>query len=384
MKTLAIVLLVVALSACDPVSFDIREALVANIKTNNEFIVTERFVWQQFATRNDSTWNQFVDIDSEIVFQNNRYLVTHAIEVETNINRQLERMLYQAISYKNIYSRDAAVQLDRQWYNVDLPRINELGLGSLDPIFVVSELLYNNVELYYKSDAGVTGDIRSYRTAVVTITDLVFESLFEHTIAPYVSVPYRYTVTAELQFDDAYMINEITFDLNRLLREYRDYYTVQQGVTFHSLSSQYSLNYHSYGRAAVPNLPRGLALEVTPQSLAVLEDAVDVSAVIEPFMVRTIDPATQDEQVTLWIRAKQPARLLLVEVLSLRAGQTLRMVQQQFINVPEEGLLSLQGFLDGDDIDELYVTVRFLNRNPATVTFETIRLIELLRQQEKE
>jgi hypothetical protein len=336
MKKILVLVIVLLLGACEQASpFDIRQELVSTLKSQSSFVVSERFEWQRFGVLNEGPWNEFVEKDHAITFQNNRYLVDHSIDIETNNNRVMERTLFQAQSYKNIYSRDAAVRINRQWYNLDLPLINPVGLGSLDPVAVVTELLYSNIEWYTKSETGVTGDTRTHRFAVVTISDTVFRQLFEHTVMPHVDVPYRYTVTAELAFGDDYRITSIDFDLTRLLREYRDYFTVQQGATILSLSGRYQLQYHSYNNVVVPNLPSGVTLQPTTESFSDLESVVEQSDWL------AVSIRSEDHGLQITGTMLRPARLLLIEVQGLKDERTSFLTQQQFVSLKKQSNLNV-------------------------------------------
>ena len=372
MKKAIIVLLMVWLSACEQAPpFDIRQELVSTLKSQSSFVVSERFEWQRFGVLNEGPWNEFVDKEQAITFQNNRYLVEHSIDVETNNNRVIERTLFQAQSYKNIYSRDAAVRINRQWYNLDLPVINPIGLGSLDPVAVVTELLYSNIEWYTKSDTGVTGDTRTHRYAVVTISDTVFRALFEHTVLPHVEVPYRYTVTAELAFDDAYRITSIEFDLTRLLREYRDYFTVQQSATILSLFGRYHLTYHSYNNVVVPNLPSGVNLQPTSESISDLEAVIDQSEWL------TITMDHEDQRLSIEVTNQRPVRLLLVEVQGLTDERTSFLTQEQFVSLQGNQILRLPAF-DASEFSRLILSLRLIDQQSSRVISETIDLTALL------
>jgi hypothetical protein len=322
---------------------------------------------------NNGPWNEFVEIETSIDFQNNRYFVEHIIDEETNINRVVERTLFQAASYKNIYSRDAAILVNRQWYNLELPLINSIGLGSLDPVFVVTELLYNNIELYYKTDTGVTGDISSFRIAVATISDTLFERLFEHTVTSYIDIPYSYTVTVEIRFNDDYEVTDIVFDLNRLIRQYRDYYTVQQGAVFNSLVGEYALSYHSYNQIVVPELPQGITFQPSNRSIASLNSAVTESAILQAALTSLPGTATR-RVVQLEIAFQGQARIALIEVIGLSGGDRTLFVQRQLVAIdPNERLLT-ERIENADALTELYVTIRYLDQIRSVVVFETLNV----------
>lgn len=372
MKRLALLIMVLLLSACEQAPpFNIRQELVSTLKSQSSFVVAEQFDWQRFGVLEEGPWNEFVEKDHAITFQNNRYLVDHSIDIETNNNRVIERTLFQAQSYKNIYSRDAAVRVNRQWYNLELPLINQVGLGSLDPVTVVTDLLYNNIEWYTKSDTGVTGDIRTHRFVVVTISDTVFRQLFEHTVLPHIDVPYRYTVTAELAFDDDYRITNIEFDLSRLLREYRDYYTVQQGATIISLSGRYHLTYHSYNNVVVPNLPTGVPLQPSNESISDLENTMDQSAWFD------VNVELRDNQWHIDLTMLRPARLMLVEIQGLQDERTAGFNQQQFVALRQNQVIPLSP-LDDIDIARLLISIRLLDQRSSQVVSETLDVTPLV------
>jgi hypothetical protein len=375
MKKALVLLLVLLLGACEQASpFDIRQELVSTLKSQSSFVVSERFEWQRFGVLNEGPWNEFVEKDHAITFQNNRYLVDHSIDIETNNNRVMERTLFQAQSYKNIYSRDAAVRINRQWYNLDLPLINPVGLGSLDPVAVVTELLYSNIEWYTKSETGVTGDTRTHRFAVVTISDTVFRQLFEHTVMPHVDVPYRYTVTAELAFGDDYRITSIDFDLTRLLREYRDYFTVQQGATILSLSGRYQLQYHSYNNVVVPNLPSGVTLQPTTESFSDLESVVEQSDWL------AVSIRSEDHGLQITGTMLRPARLLLIEVQGLKDERTSFLTQQQFVSLKNNQTLTLPAF-DASEFSRLIISIRVIDQRTSRVISETFDVTALFLSQ---
>jgi hypothetical protein len=380
MKKVLLLVALLLLSACETPSLDIRQELRTTLNQQQSFTVEESFRWRRFATLSNAPWNEFVEIENSIDFQNNRYFVEHLIDEETNVNRVVERTLFQAASYKNIYSRDAAIRVNRQWYNVELPLVNSIGLGSLDPVFVVTELLYNNIELYYKSDAGVTGDISSFRIAVVTISDTLFERLFEHTVGSYIEIPYSYTVTAEIRFNDNYEVTEIVFDLNRLIRQYRDYYTVQQGAVFNSLIGQYSLLYHSYNQVVVLDLPVGISFQPSNQSIASIATAETDSQILQPTLI-TVPSTTPRRSVQLEVAFQGQARIALVELIGLSNGERTLFVQRQMIGLQPNERLLLERIENANALTELYVSIRYLDQQRSVVVFETLNLTPRLRAQ---
>jgi hypothetical protein len=379
MKKIGFVFLVMVLSACQTPTLDIRQELLTTIKAQQSFVVEESFEWNRFATLNNAPWNEFIAINNTITFQNNRYLTQHFLDAESNTDRVIERTLFQAESYKNIYSRDAAIRINRQWYNVELPIVNAVGLGGLDPVLVVSELLYNNTELYYKSDTGVTGDISSFRIAVATISDRVFHQLFEHTVAAYVEFPYAYTVTAELRFNDAYEVTSIEFDLTRLIRQYSDYFSVQQGAVFNSLSGQYSLTYSSYQQVDVGNLPIGISMQPSNQLLANFEQAVIESDYVRPQLSRVTDPTTGEPFLRIELQFLQAGRIALVEVIGRTQGQVRYSVQRQVVGMNPATPLVLERIASANQWTDLHVSIRYVEQQNATVIFETFNATPLLR-----
>jgi hypothetical protein len=380
MKKVLLLVALLLLSACETPSLDIRQELRTTLNQQQSFTVEESFRWRRFATLSNAPWNEFVEIENSIDFQNNRYFVEHLIDEETNVNRVVERTLFQAASYKNIYSRDAAIRVNRQWYNVELPLVNSIGLGSLDPVFVVTELLYNNIELYYKSDAGVTGDISSFRIAVVTITDTLFERLFEHTVASYIDIPYSYTVTAEIRFNDDYEVTEIVFDLSRLIRQYRDYYSVQQGAAFNSLMGQYTLSYHSYNQVAVLELPVGISFQPSNQPIASIANALTESDILQP-TVTSLPGTAMRRSVQLEVAFQGQARIALVELIGLSNGERTLFVQRQMIALQPNERLLLERIENANALTELYVSIRYLDQQRSVVVFETLNLTPRLRAQ---
>jgi len=373
MKKGILFVLLLLLSACETPTLDIRQELRTRLNQQQSFTVDESFRWRRFATLNNAPWNEFVELETSIDFQNNRYFVEHIIDEETNVNRVVERTLFQAESYKNIYSRDAAIRVNRQWYNLELPLINSIGLGSLDPVFVVTELLYNNIELYYKSDTGVTGDISSFRIAVVTISDTLFERLFEHTVASYVDIPYSYTVTAEIRFNDEYEVTDIVFDLTRLIRQYRDYYSVQQGAVFNSLMGQYTLSYHSYNQVAVMELPVGISFQPSSQPITVIANALMESDFLQATVVSLPATATR-RSIQLEVTFQGQARIALVEIVGLSRGERTFFVQRQVVAIQPSERLMLERIENADGLTELYVSIRYLDQQRSVVVFETLNV----------
>ena len=374
MKKVLLLSIVLFLAACERPTLDIRQELLTTLKAQRSFAVEETFVWNRFASLNNAPWNAFIEINNTIEFENNRYFVVHSLDEETNTNRVIDRTLFEAASYKNIYSRNAAIRIDQRWYNIDLPLINAIGLGSFDPVLVVSELLFNNIELYYKTDTGVTGDIASYRIAVVTISDTLFERLFEHSAAPYVDVPYAYNVTAEIRFNDAYEVTDIVFDLSRLIRQYRDYYIVQQGAVFNSLSGQFSLSYSAYDAVNVSQLPLGMSLQPSTTSLTIESEALTSSTLVQPTFTTLIDPNSGEREVLVTVAFDQIGRLALVELLGVKDGNQVVFEQRQVVPVGPDNNVVFKSIANANNLDALYVSVRYLERQSATVIFETLDL----------
>lgn len=379
MKKVLLLGLVVFLAACETPTLDIRQELLTTLKAQRSFAVEETFVWDRFASLNNAPWNTFIELNNTIEFENNRYFVVHNLDEETNTNRVIDRTLFEAASYKNIYSRNAAIRIDQRWYNIDLPLINAIGLGSFDPVLVVSELLFNNIELYYKSDAGVTGDIASYRIAVVTISDTLFERLFEHSAAPYVDIPYAYNVTAEIRFNDAYEVTDIVFDLNRLIRQYRDYYVVQQGAVFNSLSGQFSLSYSAYNEVNVSQLPLGVSLQPSSTILTIVNEALAFSTLVQPTFTTLLDANSGEQVVIVTVAFEQVGRLALVELLGVKDDAQVVFEQRQIAPTGPDTNVVFKAIANANSLDALYVSVRYLERQSATVIFETLDLTPSLK-----
>lgn len=374
MKRVFLIGILLFLSACETPTLDIRQELLATLKSQRSFSVEESFEWKRFATLDNAPWNEFIEINNTIEFENNRYFVVHNLDEETNTNRVIDRTLFEAASYKNIYSRNAAIRIERQWYNIELPVINAIGLGSLDPVFVVSELLFNNIELYYKSDAGITGDISSFRIAVVTISDDLFERLFEHSVAAYVDVPYAYTVTAEIRFNDQYEVTGIVFDLNRLIRQYRDYFVVQQSAVFNSLTGRFSLTYDRYNEVNVSELPLGLSLQPSATVLAETSLGLLASSVAQATLTSLTDATSGERLVRVDLVFDQQGRVALVELLGVVDERQVLFEQRQIVPVGANSVVLFQPIPNANTLDELYVSIRYLKRQRATVIFETLDL----------
>lgn len=374
MKRVFLIGILLFLSACETPTLDIRQELLTTLKSQRSFSVEESFEWKRFATLDNAPWNEFIEINNTIEFENNRYFVVHNLDEETNTNRVIDRTLFAAASYKNIYSRNAAIRIERQWYNIELPVINAIGLGSLDPVFVVSELLFNNIELYYKSDAGITGDISSFRIAVVTISDDLFERLFEHSVAAYVDVPYAYTVTAEIRFNDQYEVTGIVFDLNRLIRQYRDYFVVQQSAVFNSLTGRFSLTYDRYNEVNVSELPLGLSLQPSATVLAETSLGLLASSVAQATLTSLTDATSGERLVRVDLVFDQQGRVALVELLGVVDERQVLFEQRQIVPVGANSVVLFQPIPNANTLDELYVSIRYLTRQRASVIFETLDL----------
>jgi hypothetical protein len=189
-----------------------------------------------------------------------------------------------------------------------------------------------------------------------------------------VDVPYAYNVTAEIRFNDAYEVTDIVFDLSRLIRQYRDYYIVQQGAVFNSLSGQFSLSYSAYDSVNVSQLPLGMSLQPSTTSLTIANEALTSSTLVQPTFTTLIDPNSGEREVLVTVAFDQIGRLALVELLGEKDGNQVVFEQRQVVPVGPDNNVVFKSIANANNLDALYVSVRYLERQSATVIFETLDL----------
>lgn len=372
MKRSYLLFLAFLLAGCETPTIDLRSEIVSAMRTNDNFVVQEEFIWRQFARKDDQPLNLDVLSTSTINFQENRYIIDHFIDEQRNQEGIQERSLYQVTTYRNIFNQQAAFRHDREWVGLQLQQLNQIGLGTIDPIDLVNQLLYQANDLYYKSEEGVTGDFEDYRYVVVSVSKELFTSLFVHNIAPYVDVPYNYRVFVELEFDETFLITSISFDFSDLIRQYTDYYTVQQGVAFTLLEASYELTYHSYGEVLNSPPATPTRLFVDGQVIINTDNARTSSRNVELRVVPDVNLTTRTNTLRFIATPLETFRILFIEVVTQE--EALRLIYEQgFINPSQES----QTFFEVERPEtstSYYVVVRGITTSQGRYISEIIQL----------
>ena len=373
MKRSLLLFAVLFLTACETAPIDLRDEIVTAMAANDSFVVVEEFRWQQFARKANEPYNLDVISTNRISFVQNRYLTDHFFDEQRNQEGVSERTLFQGSTYKNIFNQQAAIRFERDWLGIQLQQINQIGLGTIDPEDLISQLLYQSTDLYYKSDEGITGSFEDYRYVVVTVNKDLFETLFVHTLAPYLDFPYDYRVFIELEFNEAYLIESITFDFTNLLSQYRDYYEVQQGVRFTSLDVSYSLTYSEYSE--VLHSPPIIASRLFLDGQVVINpaNAIPRSANVDLRIVRDSDLVARINTLVFRAIPDTPMRLLLIELVKEEPQGLTLLHEQVWLDVSEEGIDYFEQELPSED-QTYYVFVRGITRSQGRYFSEIIRL----------
>lgn len=373
MKRSLLLVAVLLLTACETETIDLRDEIVSAMTANDSFVVLEDFRWQQFARKGDDPYNLDVISTNRISFVQNRYLTDHFFDEQLNQEGTSERSLLQGSTYKNIFNQQAAIRFERDWYGIELQQINQIGLGTIDPEDVISQLLYQSSDLYYKSDEGITGSFEDYRYVVVTVNKDLFETLFVHTVAPYLDFPYDYRVFIELEFNDEYLIEAITFDFSNLLSQYKDYFEVQQGVRFTSLDVNYTITYSEYGEV-LHNPPIITSrLYVDGQVVINPENAMSEGTNVDLRIVRDSDLVARVNTLVFRAIPSTPMRLLLIELVKEEPGGLILVHEQVWLDVGSEGLDYFDQELPATD-QTYYVVVRGITRSQGRYFSEIIQL----------
>jgi hypothetical protein len=373
MKRSLILFFIVFVTACETPPIDLRDEIVTAMAANDSFVVLEDFRWQQFARKGDSPYNVDVISTNRISFVQNRYLTEHFFDEQLYQEGVSERSLLQVSTYKDIFNQQAAIRFERDWLGIQLPQINQIGLGTIDPQDLISQLLYQSSDLYYKSDEGITGSFDDYRYVVVTVNKDLFETLFVHTITPYLDFPYDYRVFIELEFNEAYLIESITFDFSNLISQYKDYFEVQQGVRFTSLDVSYTLTYSQYGEMLnnPPIISSRLFIDgqvvINPTNAIPRSNFVDLRSVRDSDLVARIN--------TLVFRAipTKPLRLLVVELVQEEGDDLTLLHEQLWLDVSTSALDYFEQELPTTD-QTYYVVIRGITRDQGRYFSEIIRL----------
>lgn len=373
MKRSIVLILLLILSACETPSIDLRDEIVSAMSTNDSFVVDEAFRWQQFARKADEPYNIDVIATNQISFVDNRYLTEHFFDEQRNQEGVSERSLLQVSTYKNIYNQQAAIRFDRDWFGLQLAQINQIGVGTMDPLDVINQLLYQTSDLYYKSDEGITGSFEDYRYVVVTANKALFESLFVHTFGSYIDFPYDYRVFIELEFNERYLIESITFDFSNLINQYIDYFEVQQGVRFTSLEVSYSLNFSEYGE--VLHNPPIIASRLFNDGQVIInpENARSNSPFVDVRLVQDVDLAARINTLVFRAIPTSSLRLLMIELVKEEPSGLRLLHEQARVNVDPSALSFYNETLPMTN-QTYYVVVRGITRSQGRYFSEIIRL----------
>ena len=373
MKRSLLLFAVLFLTACETAPIDLRDEIVTSMAANDSFVVTEEFRWQQFARKANQPYNLDVISTNRISFVQNRYLTDHFFDEQRNQEGVSERTLFQGSTYKNIFNQQAAIRFDRDWLGIQLQQINQIGLGTIDPEDLISQLLYQSTDLYYKSDEGITGSFEDYRYVVVTVNKDLFETLFVHSLAPYLDFPYDYRVFIELEFNEAYLIESITFDFSNLLSQYRDYYEVQQGVRFTSLDVSYTLTYSEYSE--VLHSPPIIASRLFNDGQVVInpENAIPRSDNVDLRIVRDSDLVARMNTLVFRAIPDTSMRLLMIEIVIEEPEGLTLLHEQVWLDVSEDGIDYFEQELPSED-QTYYVVIRGITRSQGRYFSEIVRL----------
>lgn len=373
MKRSILLVLLLLLSACETPSIDLRDEIVSAMSANDSFVVDEAFRWQQFARKADEPYNIDVIATNQISFVDNRYLTEHFFDEQLNQEGVSERSLLQVSTYKNIYNQQAAIRFDRDWFGLQLAQINQIRVGTIDPLDVINQLLYQTSDLYYKSDEGITGSFEDYRYVVVTANKALFESLFVHTFGSYIDFPYDYRVFIELEFNERYLIESITFDFSNLINQYKDYFEVQQGVRFTSLEVSYSLNFSEYGE--VLHNPPIISSRLFNDGQVIInpENARSSSPFVDVRLVQDVDLAARVNTLVFRAIPTNSLRLLMIELVKDEPSGLRLVHEQAFVNVDQTTLNFFNESLPMMD-QTYYVVVRGITHSQGRYFSEIIRL----------
>lgn len=373
MKRSLFLFFLLVLTACETAPIDLRDEIVTAMSANDSFVVDESFRWQQFARKADHPYNIDVIATNRISFVDNRYLTDHFFDEQLNQEGQSERSLLQVSTYKNIYNQQAAIRFDRDWLGLQLSQINQIGVGTIDPLDVISQLLYQTSDLYYKSDEGITGSFEDYRYVVVTANKDLFESLFVHTFGSYVDFPYEYRVFIELEFNERYLIESITFDFTNLMNQYKDYFEVQQGVRFTSLDVSYTLDFSEYEE--VLHNPPIISSRLFNDGQVIInpENARPSSSFIDVRLVPDVDLAARINTLVFRAIPSTPLRLLMIELVKEEPSGLRLLHEEVWVNIDQTAIN-----FDSEPLptanQTYYVVVRGITQSQGRYFSEIIRV----------
>ena len=373
-----LILIVLILVGCTTDSVDQRVELVksnvaAEMGSTANFSVAEEFTFRQYGVNQDSPHNRIITIENKIEFDNNVSLAENDMTYETYYHGVEERGAYSFKSYKDFLNNTGYIRPGSEWYEVELTQMYKLGMASIDPVSIVNAVLYDNQEINFRGEERISVDPELYRIAVADLSSEVFESLFASSIFAFIEVPYEYSVTATMRFNENYQVEYIEFSLNELLQQYEDYQVYELKSEINSIYGSYRLSFDSYDQVYIS--------PVTQSVDWVLDDDYEIERVneLEEVQIGSVkaDLVYNDEtttyNTTISIEALEDMNYMYYELYFYRNGELYTTTDfdgkhySEYYDVSEYDDLILYFNEFDQDIDEVYFVTRYIPKDSSEV-----------------
>ena len=331
------------------------------------FSVTEEFQFTQFGVNNDQPHNKSIEIENYIVYNNNVIYTETDMTYKTLYQSVEERGNYEFKSYKDLLSNVAYVKPENDWYAVELPQMFKLGMGSIDPVAIVNAILYDNIEINFRGDEGISVDPSLYRVAIADLSSDVFEELFASTIYQFIDLDYDYTLAATMRFNAEFQVEYIEFDLSELIGQYSDYYVYELKSTMNSIYGSYKLNFSNYGEESIDYVTEYIDW-VTDEDYVIENqtglDEVSIG-VVRTDVVYSSENQTYITNVS--IELNKDLRYMYYELYFYKDGEIMSSHTSEYYNVLEYDDLVLHYFEAEYDADEVVFLTRYISDDSSKI-----------------
>lgn len=377
MKKLLSVLFILFLVACEEQEIVVEDLISNELQITQNFTVEEYFEFSQYGKNGDLPDSLIIDTENEILYQRGQvYSYTNTV-IERNYLEEESREIYEYESFINPYQNNAYLKSEDDWYELELTKLFMHELGSIDPVAIINSILFDNENVYYKSEQGITGNAEDYRYVVAELSSDTFEDLFESTIFNHVDVQYDYYVDATLRFNDEYQVVSIEFNLNNLLSQMKDYRTYELKSDISSLSASYELRFRDINSTVFPKIEGVIDWNFTDNQNQLIgyENAVFESNELHNFnSLLTYVIEESKYQISTTIRPTEEYQYLYYELYFFKEDQLLGTHQSEYYHVQEDEELLLYYAQDVPVYDELIVTSRYIIDGTSIIQNDVVKI----------
>ncbi len=339
----------------------------AEMGSTANFSVSEEFSFIQFGVNDDQPHNMEIKIENHIVYDNSVIYTDTNMTYETMYHSVEERGNYKFKSYKDLLSNVAYVKPENDWYSVELPQMYKLGMGSIDPVAIVNAILYDNLEINFRGDEGISVDPSLYRVARADLSSEVFEELFASTIYQFIDLNYDYTIAVTMRFNAEFQVEYIDFDLSELIQQYSDDFKYVLKSTLNQIYGSYRLNFSNYGEESIDNVTEYIDWVTDEDYKIENKTGLDEVSVGDVRTDVIYSSETQTFTTNVSIELNKDLKYMYYELSFYKEEQLMSTYSSEYYNVLEFDDLVLYYFEAEYDADEVVFLTRYITADSSNI-----------------